>query len=1711
MHRKWLFVFAVLVSFTQGVAAKDVRVEDIVDLRQLQAIATAELSAKPSAESEALQRVTSRRNFAESLASLLRAKKPLGAFDPQNWNAISSDVCRIAGLGVERCLSLPCLVPAINPQTARECPVATNLANARQPPEDPTKLSEWLEVIGKADGQNRSIKPQLLRRELPIEPDVIAAKGILHAIWPDVLEAASGLNNIGPENVALLVENVAAKIQNRMQRGAKIVAAGRIIAKLPIEARSSFDPSGSRLVAIASKIEPFFQNVDATKSATLVLPGLLSGDLSEGEILIAEIGKRVTASIADFTNKLTPIRQVTGVDVNACAAGPSQLYQLAERKHGSRTVGLAFRWLGQAVGSATSAELVLTLSADADVTVTPTFVDRDGKVIAAETIKVPASCALSIFSLGITVNNLRKEAERLVHSAENSTLTQSTDIERFRAGLQEFLQQAAGAHSLPSTIRVSRARLTFSPDFKTIDLLSDLTVPILNVTVPTSTNLVQKGVLVFEPNVKKILDIENLPEKIGRAIAGSLEKSRISVGSFNAKVLKFKPASQPHAEGGTWLAMDTELSFGTTVVAKSVEVFLVERNQSVRFELAEDPTPLMRTVLSGILNKKSNQDGIRSALQAVMPEANGKPPLLDAVSEALLIERVRVSDNNDGIIVTLGLDLAALSGRADLPKTTRDGLLDSDKADFGIGNLYADLIKAALSNTANMSAVILSRISERFALKAQDAAAKAIDDAIRSIATAAKTALGIEVDFRRNQSSQEGVLRIAWTGGEKLELRNVAIVVSPQPRIDFSKAELSEADSRRLAEKLQSTLLKELKAVIGIAWTPCGAARVGRSSSGMIIELSAQAPIVGCLPLPAVVFDGTRLIVDLNRTVDSVSPILIEKVKLLLPEEYRAYVTEARLEKGPSPKIRMMVDAPLPGTSVNLKGEISVDLSNGKLAITVDTSNTIFSQILKSAAGLVGKDFMVEPVPGKLALRASANVDFGAFGVGVRGMELSPKRIHLPELLIKLPLAITIGPFTIFPIQIQAKLEKPVHVALIGDASFAALQAIFRIRATMGFEIPPSSIDMNGLMTVVEILDLFEVKGKIDFKANRATSESKTVGILAAIMPAKQFMEIDSRHAIFESSMTLLVLDVKGNGEIRFTRNPEIEMSGSAKLLGLANLRANLKSDIELRRPAGSVEGAISLQPLGDIKFGAKASSHNATLHASIIGISASLVLPSFGDLNGDLIKKLFEELLKPSIDLKNLNLKNVKISLSPRIGGGGNGAAAGKQSGGEAGKEGSGADSEEGGPTLPSGAAPGSNKPPIVDPSSAIRTGTVPSEWQSGWLPSSEPGMFCEAEWKGPREIRWLSATRAPAEAVRVLSNPARLSMYLGLSGAEVTYWNNCNEKLETRLGTIAQALFDGTGAPKIWNEGTRSIETAGWISDVLKFFEAPEPAQITGKNMPAAAAEAISIIYQAGLTGDPLRGLRKVKLADGRLMYRLAAPGNVHVIDGTDPSAPVRTFRDDQVLGRWILQITENTDKPIVKLRETLLPLLFVGSEPRALSEIEDRLLVRVSPFTAEPFAASFRLTDGQCGGQIAAAEFANFPLDHSIGDPVMKALLSEGATCASSSRWTKFFAVVDGGRLQRIVVARIGSKGDWTLDFVDAAATPPCLRTRLSGVELSALLDKWTNDDLISAQDRSVIAGSDNGLDAVLKSILKPEIAWRAHFPLNPFLKAVCEAKP
>jgi hypothetical protein len=128
----------------------------------------------------------------------------------------------------------------------------------------------------------------------------------------------------------------------------------------------------------------------------------------------------------------------------------------------------------------------------------------------------------------------------------------------------------------------------------------------------------------------------------------------------------------------------------------------------------------------------------------------------------------------------------------------------------------------------------------------------------------------------------------------------------------------------------------------------------------------------------------------------------------------------------------------------------------------------------------------------------------------------------------------------------------------------------------------------------------------------------------------------------------------------------------------------------------------------------------------------------------------------------------------------------------------------------------------------------------------------------------------------------------------------------------------------------------------------------------------------------------------------------------------------------------------------------------------------------------------------------------------DPLVRVMLSETPACGPSTRWTRLYTVVRGGEFQRLVATRVGNAGDWSLDFVDLESK--CLRSGLTGTTLASLIAQWREGDVLSRDKALALQGTNNGLDATLAAILRPDIAWREQgFPLNPFLKSVCETKP
>lgn len=1669
---------AVIISFP---ALADVGPDDWLALRQLQTVAAEPPGETSGSEIEILNRITSREIWAKDLAELLRAGKPLGLFEPRSWSAISPELCKAAGLGIQRCVSLTCLLPELNADDAKHCPSSsTPAANAELPPKDPAKLGDWLKKVGSTT--QTTFKAELLRGELPVDPEIVTAKGVLHMIWPDLLDAARKVGAVRPENVQPLVAEVLQNVENRAAQAARVIAAARLIETLSMDGRKLVEPLASQFLTQAAKIDRAYkESLNGTSTSVSSLRAVES-DLAAADQLLTSLGRQLAGT-------LKPKALETDPRVADCStAERDDLRELAVTTIEGRRAAFALKKeKGPLNEGRWRLVAVLSPKENEKIKISQNVPGPDGKSVVIN-VDVEARCVASIIDLGIVIGNLEDRQGKLAYAGARNRLTQVGMAEQFTDGLNELLRQLGGQdRGIPATIFLDDPRLSFSEDLGNVDLLVRTTVPVLNLSIQSTFRLVENGK--FALKSANPFDYARLFD----AFKSVWTPTDVEVGPLTISGAALDLTGDSLRQNGTWLAVKGKLAFGKVQLGEAT-AYVVDRGGVPQLQLASDLTLLIRARIAEI-----NAAG--GMLRQIIGQSFSglEQDALNEVARALYVDQVRLSADGKGVDIRLALDLPAIAGSS-APRIVAEGRLRASEADLGLGEVYKQLFAKALSDVANLRTMIVSRLSEKLGRSVQDATKAAIEDIV-SKANAALRPLNVGLRFESSaKTAAVGVLRVIWEG-ESADLGTVTIIPSPM-RIDFSGGQISEADGRRLGRKLEVAVMTKLKSLIGLAWRSCGEPRVARTSGGLSFQLSAEAPFLGCVPLPPIVFDGFRADLDVAATADALKPLLVEKVKLLIPADLREHILSVKWEPNTT-IVKLDVKARAPGTSFDLVGTVSVDVEKGSVDIKIDPAGIAFGEILKNLTGLVGGNFKVEPVVGRFALRASGTIELGVVSVEVREMELSPQRVYLPEIGVKLPAAIAIGPFTVFPIGLQARLQKPVRVAIVGDASFAGLSNVVRIRSRIGVDnLPNPRIELSGTMTVVEVLDLFEMNGKIDLAKVLLVADARTIGVLGAIMPADQHLVIDRNHADLHTSIKLLLLTVKGEGHIQFSGEPSFSLAGQSNLAGLSNLKAEIASDLRLRRPAASVEGGIGLPPIGKIQFGAAASLKSVRLHASILGIRASLTLPSLGDLNGGLIKKLFEDLLKPSIDLKSLSLKNVNLALTPKIGGGGGGGGPSK---GDAQKDGT---DGKGGPAITPAAAGGGA--PVQDPGGAVRTGSVPSEWQSGWLPSPPaPNLYCAARWKSPQQVQWTGDMRIPRAVVQFLG-ANRPVVYLGRVASKATFWSDCSKEVYSTAETSAVAFFDGTNAPKIWHQGTEVIEEAAWIDAALKQVGSPGAASVTATAMPSPAVSSlVRILYKLGVTSDFASSVRLIQLPNNQQFYQVSPKNSdvFYLIDVTGGAGQSRLLRKTDPLGQLVLDVIAEPAKPQAELRQSLLPLLFAGNAPVVLSDTGGSLLLAVAPFDGSPFAATFKASPPRCGGQVAVERVSEITSKTGFLEPMVAALLAEGQSCPKSARWTKLMAIVDGaGELQRVLGLQDKGAGDWSLEFVDRERA--CIRTGLTRAVLRQSVDTWSRDGLLQTDKAAALIGSDGGLGALLKVMRTPDMDWRAAgFPGNPGLVADC----
>lgn len=1686
--------------------------QDITALRQLGATLDAESATEGlPGQSLALLGVVSRENFANDLIVLLNAARDMktipdgvrGAallrqmfaepggklpdFLPWSWKSIQPELCRAAGLPEERCISLICLLPALDAQAAAFCPPPVQLpaiaADVLPPPalpDDPAAFKQWLLALGQ-HMPTAPIAVQLMRQELPVDAQIVAAKGELQAIWPTLVDRTSTLVDIKAGDLEPIVRQIVTENARRLALAAQILTAAKAATDLPDDLRAYLDrPTLDQLASSAQALEQAYDDVLASADYGILLDSARNPALEAGHESLTALRRSIGAILPKLAADLNTLIETEALE---CPINePQGFYELA--KSTELPLTLALQAPVDITGEFT-AELVLTMATPAppviqhkpegsEIFEQVTIDEKFAECLAQQQLVIP---------LGISVSHLVAEGGAVRINASSETLVQASDVDRFAEGLGLWIEKVSGVQ-LPRTLIIGGVTGEFSQDFSSIALTIHLSVPIIGAPLTVKVDVVRDGTIVLQPSAAELVKAEDLAAAVNDWLATNTVEQ--AIGPLTASLRKASVARESLQAAGTWLSLTGSLRLGATELGEA-EFHLVGDRQP-RLELATELTALLR---SGPLAGLTAQ--AEAAFKATI--AGLDEGILDDIGKALLIEKVEVSAETQEINVTLVLSPLVMPGASGSIRYT--GRLHSE-GDFGVGEMVAGLANAALIDANWLQAAL-----QRIAASAIVREAADLQSLAAGLEQGIAAALGLTtVDFTLRDDSRSFDLALGWDGGDVM-IENV-ILRTEGPVFDLHEAELSSDEAERLGALLQEALIARINGLVGLDWKACGTPRVQTTSTGLAISMAVQTSLVGCLQLPAASFDGSDLQIDTSGVAEVIVPALVAKLMLLIPEDYREYATliDPSLDQ-PIEAVAFKVAADV-GIGVPLTGLVTVSLADLKISIKVDEDigKALFGAALGAVADLLGDSISITPMVNEFGLSASAVLNLSYFSVGVKDMEITPRRISIPEVRVRLPAAMAIGPFTVFPIEIRARVRDPMMITLIGDVSFAGLNAIIKLRGSFGMDIPPTILNIGAKLIMLEALELFESTGTIGIVAGTADAKSRTTGVLAAILPMEQTLHLDKTRATMQGSGTLIAITIKGDGEITFRDNPSIALSGSASAGGLADLAMQLHSDLELSDPQLTVSGGVDFL-LGEISFDAAASRRSVLLSASVVGIEASLRLPSADDLNASLIEELFAFLLKPSIDLESL--KSLKISVSPRVGGGDGSGLDGKDDGG--GDKGGGADVGGGENT----AQANETNQPVENPPGFLLSGTVPSQWQSGFRPApADADLFCDARWRSLDDIQWTGSLQYPVGVAKLMANPAKPFISWPHPGATVQYVAECDSPTY-RADAEAWLFFDDTAEPKRWVQGTKTLEPLPWVDAALRLAdgETRGAAQVSARSMPSEMAQAlIALLATENLPVDAAR-----KIVTDEQTFLLVTSGDgapVHLIGDWRS----RTFAVEDPIRDILVQISATPDA-FGDLSNSLLPELFVGwHQGQTLALFDDGRLLYANPYH---WVSAFRVPPGSgtfgCGSRIPASDMlpAN---DRVLYDAISRRMTETvGKTCTDSNRWTDMFGVVSDTGLERVVAYRDVEGEDWSVDFVDAKATTPgCLRTGLTGAELSGLLAGWTSLDAITQDQATQLLGSDAGLSSILDAIAEPEMRWlEMGFPIDPFATAICEGQP
>ncbi|MCC0040294.1 MAG: hypothetical protein H6893_15190 [Brucellaceae bacterium] len=1668
--------------------------------------------------------------FADELLRKLRGGKSLGPHEPHGWGAIPRQLCEAAKLPTGRCVSLACLRAQGDDVTtlARECGITPQtLAVSGEPaqPADATAWRAWLMEIPREE-LPQDIADALSNGNLPVNQTVVAAKGVLHAIWPALVRRAADFPNLAAAELPALVTGVVADEARRSARAAQIVAVAALAAELPASAKAFLErqvpgseAAFSKLSASAGALKPLFDD----PQNLIRLPDDSDAPAMAG----AEAIEKLRAAIVDIVPELPEIaaeRVVEYVADQVCpqvAEGP--LHPIATRPIAIRgdaskaAFEFALRETGRSPDGEISAELVAAISAELKE-----MFDGDGNPVAHQCIGE----LRQVFPLGIVIRRLRERDGKLFLAADDDELIQRAEAALFRSGIVGLANRLALPITWPAAVEVEAIVLEFKPDFHDVALKATLSVPLLDHRHQAVVPLVVGGRVQDDPDVVRMLGLDGLVASLNREIADRAAGRRIAVGPFRAEIEKLElatttasdnPIQTRTAADKRWLSARARLTAGPIVI-DNAWLTVVERGGQVRFVPAIDLTPLFRAALDDAITILAEQGESLGRAMLVHLDNAGEAarPFVGAVSRALMIQRVDLDDSGQ-VNVTLALDIGMIAGQASLV-VEHSGPLDFDRDDLGLPPLYKALAEKAVQN----GTVWINEAVKRIDAAIGDLVDAEVQNALNAL-TENAAAVGIKLTFdRRDRALYDLEAQFA---GVTTRVENVRLTAVP-PDLDFRDAEIS-SDAE---EKLTAALIARFNELIPLDWVQCGSSRISKGATGIVIELGIKSDLAGCLPLPAVVFDGRRLSFDKARTEAAILAVLQKRLATFLPEDIAGFVGEARFADG-FRKLAVPFEAEIPGLGgLTLSGTATVDLKSGSFEVKVDDKDALFNNAFRFVAGNIGgDDWKVEPLPDQIGVIASGRIDFGVFGVGVEGLQVTTRGIHVPELAVRLPAAIPIGPITIFPVEVKARVQRPYSVTLIGDVGLFGASSVAMLRGSMGFDdIPPKQLSAGGTIIVLSSLELFRTESSLRFSPFLIKGTSETVGLMKAVMPFRQTMRIDAKEAVLTAKATILGIHVDGSGRLTFSNNPSLTLAGKIDAGSLAEFSAGVRTDLFLTDPTATVDGRVGFL-LGDIEFGADANLRRARLSAKVIGIRASVTVPSLTHIDTGMIEALFAFLLKPSIDLSNLRELNVQVS--PRIAGGSGGSGEGEGEGaGEGGGLGEGGDPNPAKPSVEGGQ-------PVTNPPGAIPSGTVPSEWQSGWVSGDgDSETFCWARWKGPdrndpSQFQWLDDLKTPRRIAELRSQfPPVRSVHLGwfaldaqiVADGKIARYKNCSTEISTLEGTSVTLYLPGD-TPLIWASGARTFSEAPWVGAVLDKVDGPDRAADAA--ISRTAADIIAFMYRHKVENADT--IQQITLAEGRQFWIVALPEDEILV--RDPEGGAQIHERSSGVGQWLAEIS---DGDAGSLAERLLPALFLGrGEPievyaRKTGDATDSLLlghvnngtrlamllrhINVGPgLDKSPFVIP--LSRGEKPGCSAGLKTSGIETwrgnesdDNASYANILTALIETSPAC---DYWNELQVVgPDSGEPERLILVH-GDRGDWNIAFTDSQQKPVCLRTGLNSERLETALDQWRVAGAITDDEFTTLLAS--GYAFARLALSTPEPDWRgAGFPFNPLILASCE---